>query len=89
VAVLSIALVAKSKVARCGLVRHLASGRVVVCAGAMMRSSSLVERPVLRLPLVALMGLALASRLALGAAAPNGGSGDAATTITLCELAHA
>jgi hypothetical protein len=36
----------------------------------MARSSPLVERPVFRLLLLALMGLALASRLALGATLP-------------------
>jgi hypothetical protein len=40
----------------------------------MTRSSSLVERPILRLLLLALMGLALASRLALGATLPVAGA---------------
>jgi len=44
----------------------------------MTRSSSLVERPILRLLLLALMGLALASRLALGATLPVGGGEGAA-----------
>ena len=53
----------------------------------MMRSSALVERPVLRLLLLALMGLALASRLALGATLPVAGAEDgAAATEPLAEL---
>jgi hypothetical protein len=44
----------------------------------MTRSSSLVDRPVLRLLLLALMGLALASRLALGATLPVVGDGASA-----------
>ena len=44
----------------------------------MTRSSSWVERPILRLLLLALMGLALASRLALGATLPVAGAGDGA-----------
>jgi hypothetical protein len=51
----------------------------VVYVWRMTRSSSWVERPVLRLLLLALMGLALASRLALGATLPVAGSGDDAT----------
>jgi hypothetical protein len=46
----------------------------------MPRASSLVERPLLRLLLLALMGLALASRLALGATMPVGGPADGAST---------
>jgi hypothetical protein len=42
----------------------------------MARSSPLVERPVFRLLLLALMGLALASRLALGATLPITDAGD-------------
>jgi hypothetical protein len=58
--------------------RPLASRRDMVCVGAMTRSSSLVDRPVLRLLLLALMGLALASRLALGATLPVVGDGASA-----------
>ncbi len=46
------------------------AGHDVICVSSMTRSSSLVERPLLRLLLLALMGLALASRLALGATLP-------------------
>jgi hypothetical protein len=51
----------------------------MVCVWAMTRSSSLVERRLLRLLLLALMGLALASRLALGATLPIAGDGASAT----------
>jgi hypothetical protein len=57
----------------------LAFGRDVVYLWLMTRSSSWVERPVLRLLLMALMGLALASRLALGATLPVAGSEEPAT----------
>jgi hypothetical protein len=57
----------------------LAFGRDVVYLWLMTRSSSWVERPILRLLLLALMGLALASRLALGATLPIASSGDHAT----------
>jgi hypothetical protein len=46
----------------------------------MTRSSSLVERPIIRLLLLALMGLALASRLALGATLPVAGAGAGAAS---------
>lgn len=53
----------------------------------MTRSSSSVERPILRLVLMALMGLALASRLALGATAPIGAADDTAhSTGALAKL---
>jgi hypothetical protein len=64
----------------------------------MTRSSSLVERPILRLLLLALMGLALASRLALGATLPVGGTEDAANpadplaklraAMIMCHIGH-
>ncbi len=70
----------------------------MVCAEAMTRSSSSVERPALRLLLLALMGLALASRLALGATLPAAGSGDIANAadplaklqaaMILCHTGH-
>lgn len=53
----------------------------------MTRSSSLVERPALRLLLLVLMSLALASRLALGATLPLGMPGvDAKTADPLAKL---
>jgi hypothetical protein len=57
----------------------LAFGRDVVYVSRMTRSSSWVERPGLRLLLLALMGLALASRLALGATLPIASSDARAT----------
>jgi hypothetical protein len=56
----------------------LAFGRDVFYVSPMTRSSSWVERPILRLLLLALMGLALASRLALGATLPMAGATDGA-----------
>jgi hypothetical protein len=58
---------------------RLAFFRNVVCVASMTRSSSLVERPILRLLLMALMGLALASRLALGATMSVDGSTEGAS----------
>jgi hypothetical protein len=52
----------------------------------MTRSSALVERPVLRLLLLALMGLALASRLALGATLPATAEDGAAARAPLAQL---
>ncbi len=57
----------------------LAFSRDVVYVSRMTRSSSWVERPIPRLLLLALMGLALASRLALGATLPVAGSDERAT----------
>jgi len=66
---------------------HLAFSGNVVCVAPMTRSSSLVERPILRLVLMALMGLALASRLALGATVSvDGSTNDAGATGPLSQL---
>ena len=65
---------------------HLAAGRGVVCVLPMTRSSSLVERPILRLLLLALMSLALASRLALGATLPVSAGESASAPDPLAQL---